>query len=136
MSMVCPKKVSEKRENQNYKNSNRDNSASRESKFKRALRLQFWLILQNLFCRFLTESLWKDSDMIHPSIESSDFLFWHDNNFKFDFWKFCGKQTKWNSQVQIYCVFTHTLNFKEWNFVCLFPRKFSKNGFKTFFMPK
>ena len=38
----------------------------REWKFKRALKLHFWLILQNLFCRFLTEYLSTDSDMIYP----------------------------------------------------------------------
>ena len=36
----------------------------------------------------------KDSYMIYPPIESSDFLFWQDNIIDFDFWKFCGKQTK------------------------------------------
>jgi hypothetical protein len=44
--------------------------------------------------------------MISPSIESSDFLFWHKKNFELDFWKFCGKQTKYISRVQIYCAFT------------------------------
>ena len=48
-----------------------------------------------------------------PSIESSDFLFWHEKSFESVFCKFCGKETKEISQVQIYCVFTHTVNFKE-----------------------
>ena len=59
----------------------------REVKFKRALRLQFWLILQNLFCRFLTSKIWSDPDMINPSLESSDFLFWYEKLFASDFWK-------------------------------------------------
>ena len=44
------------------------------------------------FCRFLTPKVKSGTDMINPSIESSDFLFWHKNNFEVDFWKFCRKQ--------------------------------------------
>ena len=46
-----------------------------EQKFKRALRLQFLLIFENLFCRFLTSKSWRDADMINPSIESYNSLF-------------------------------------------------------------
>ena len=38
----------------------------------------FWLILQKNFCRFLTPKIKSGTDMINPSIESSDFLFWHE----------------------------------------------------------
>ena len=34
------------------------------------------------------------------------------------------------------CVYTHTLNFKIWNLVCLLPTKFSKIQLKNVFMPK
>ena len=50
--------------------------------------------------------LWSDFDMIIPWIESSDILFWHENNFESNFWKFCGKQTKWISPVEIESVYT------------------------------
>ena len=66
------------------------------------------------------------TNMINQSIESCDFLFCHKKNFELDFWKFCGKQTKYIPWIQIYCVFTHTLNFKIWNLVCLFSAKVSK----------
>ena len=69
------------------------NKISRRLKFKRALRLQFWLNFQNLFCRFLTSKLWSDPDMINPSIKTSDFLFWHEKSFESNFWKFCRNQT-------------------------------------------
>ena len=35
------------------------------------------------------ESLRTDSDMIYPSIESSDFLFWHEKSFELIFGKIC-----------------------------------------------
>ena len=60
---------------------NNSGQINREVKFKRALRLQFWLNFQNLFCRFLISKLWSDPDVINPSIKSSDFLFWHEKLF-------------------------------------------------------
>ena len=41
----------------------RNNLTFREVKFKRALSLQFWLNLQNLFCSFLTSKIWSDPDI-------------------------------------------------------------------------
>ena len=75
--------------------------AFRETKFKRALRVHFLTHFTKTFCRFLTPKVNSGTDMISPSIEISDFLFWHKKNFESDFWKFCGKQTKYISRVQI-----------------------------------
>ena len=59
--------------------------AYREVKFKRALRVNFLTHFTKNFCYFLTTKVKSDTDMIKPSIESSDFLFWHEKNFKLDF---------------------------------------------------
>jgi len=37
------------------------------------------------FCRFLTPKVKSGTDTINPSIESSDFLFCHKQNFELDF---------------------------------------------------
>jgi hypothetical protein len=58
---------------------------SREAKFKRALRVHFLTHFTKTFCRFLTPKVKSGTDMINPSIESSDFLFWHKTNFEFEF---------------------------------------------------
>ena len=57
----------------------------REAKFKRALRLHFLTHFTKNFCCFLTPKVKSDTDMINPSIESSDFLFWHQKNFELNF---------------------------------------------------
>ena len=51
----------------------------REAKFKRALRVHFLTHFTKNFCRFLTPKVISGTDMINPSIESSDFLFGHEN---------------------------------------------------------
>ena len=50
----------------------------REAKFKRALRVHFLTHLTKNFCHFLTREVKSGTDMINPSIESADFLFWHE----------------------------------------------------------
>ena len=50
----------------------------REAKFKRALRVHFLTHFTKNFCHFLTTKVKSGTDMINPSIESSDFLFWHE----------------------------------------------------------
>ena len=45
------------------------------------------LILQNLFCRFLSEKFKRGSDMINPSIESSDTVFWYERSLEFILWE-------------------------------------------------
>ena len=43
--------------------------------------LQFGLILHHLFCWFLLAKLWSYTNMINPSMMSSNFLFWHAKSF-------------------------------------------------------
>jgi hypothetical protein len=57
----------------------------REANFKRALRAHILTHFTKNFCRFLTPKVKSGTDMISPSIESSDFLFWHKKNFELDF---------------------------------------------------
>jgi len=57
----------------------------REAKFKRALRVHFLTHFPKNFCHFLTPKVKSGLDRINPSIESSDFLFWHQKNFELDF---------------------------------------------------
>ena len=105
-------------------------------KFKKALRLQFWLILQNLFCWFLTSKIWSDSDMISSSIESSNFLFWHVKNFlSMSFENYVEKrQAKFHVFKFSVCVCKHTLNLSLWNSLCLFPTtNFQKFKLKKIF---
>ena len=73
----------------------------REAKFKRAPRVHFLTHFTKNFYRFLTLKVKSGTDMINPWIESSNFLFWYKKNLESDFWKFCGKQTKYISRVQI-----------------------------------
>ena len=83
--------------------------AYREVKFKRTLRLQFWLIFQNLFCRWHTSKLWSDPDMINPSIESSDFLFWRVKKFFRLIFENLWKTEKVNFTISnLMCVYTHS----------------------------
>ena len=48
------------------------------------------------FCRFLTPKVKNGTDMINPSIESSDFLFWHEKNFGVEFFKILWETDKLN----------------------------------------
>ena len=61
---------------------------------KFVLRVDFLTDFTKKFCRFLTLKAKIRTEMINLSIESSDFLFWHDKNFESKFSKFCGKHTK------------------------------------------
>ena len=81
--------------------------AYREGKFKRGLRLQFLLILQNLFCRFLLPKLGNVPHMINPWIESSVFLFWRKKHFGSQFWKCVG-----NRQSEFHELSSNLINFK------------------------
>ena len=92
--------------------------------FKRALRLRFLLIFENLFCRFLTSKSWRDADMINPSIESSYSLFWHRNIFESRFRNFEGnRQSEFHQFKFNVCLHTHQISKYEILFVC-FPQNF------------
>ena len=60
-------------------------SSIRDAKFKRALRSHFLTHFTKNFCHFLTPKVKSGTDMINPSIESSDFLFWQKKLFELDF---------------------------------------------------
>ena len=89
-------------------------------------------------CRFLTPKVKSDTDMINPSIESSDFLFWHEKIWDRIFENFVetDKVHFTSSNLVCACVFTHTLNFKIRNLLCLFSTKFSKFPTQNFFNVK
>ena len=92
----------------------------------------FLLILQKNFCRFLTPKVKSATDMINPSIESFDFLFWHKKKFWVGFLKILSKTDKpnfifWN----LGCVYTHKIWTREMYFAC-FPQNFQKSDFKFF----
>ena len=63
-----------------------------EAKFKRALRVHFLTHFTKNFCRFLTPKVKSGTDMINPSIESSDFLFWHEKILSRIFENFVGNR--------------------------------------------
>ena len=102
---------------------------------KQHLGYVFWVNLQKPFCRFLTPKVNSGTDMINPSIESSDFLFWYKKIWSRIFENFMkSRQIKFHEFKFSVC--SHTLNFKIWNLVCLFLTKFSKLKLKIFLMPK
>ena len=86
------------------------------------------------FCRFPTVASRSDPHlMINPSIESSNFLLWHEEKKLIsDFENFVG-----NRQIEFHefkvraC--KHILNFILWNSVCLFPIKVTKSEINFFF---
>ena len=75
----------------------------------------FWLILQKNFCRVLTPKIKSGTDMINPSIESSDFLFWHEKILSQIFENFVGNRQSTLHKFK-FSVCLHTVNFKIWNF--------------------
>ena len=80
----------------------------REAKFKRALRVHFLTHFTKNFCRFLTPKVKSGTDMINPSIESSDFLFWHEKMLSWIFENFVeNRQTKFHILKFRVCVNTH-----------------------------
>ena len=84
----------------------------REAKFKRALRVHFLTHYTKNFCRFRTPKVKSGSHMINPSIESSDFLFWHKKILSRIFENFVGNRQS---------------TFHEFKFnVCLHTPKISK----------
>ena len=83
----------------------------REAKFKRALRVHFLTHFTKNVCCFLTPKVKNGTDMFNPSIESSDFLFWHENICSRIFEKFVGNRQNTFFELK-FSVFTHTLNFK------------------------
>ena len=108
----------------------------RDAKFKMALRLQFWLLLQNLFCRFLTSKLWSDLDMINPSIESSDFLFWHVKNFlSLIFENLCETDKVISTSSNLMCIYTHS-KFQNMEFSLSVSHKIFKIWVTFFLMSK
>jgi uncharacterized membrane protein len=65
--------------------------ALREAKFKRVLKLHFLTqFTKNLLP--LTPKVKSDTDMINPSIKSSDFLFWHEKIWSRIFENFVGNR--------------------------------------------
>ena len=96
-------------------------------KFKRALRLQFWLNLQKfIFAAFLHRSFEVIQIWLTHQSKTLIFFFGMKSFFNLIFgnlWK-TGKVNFTSSNLV--CVFTHILNFKIWNLVCLFSTKFLK----------
>ena len=80
----------------------------------------FWLIFTKNVCRFRTPKVKSGTDMISPSIESSDFLFWHEKICSRIFENFVG-----NRQSTF-----HILKFS----LSVFDKIF-KNPTQNFFMP-
>ena len=70
------------------------NNRNREPKFKRALRVHFLTHFTKNFCHFLTPKVKSGTgtDMINPSIESFDFLFWHEKIWSWIFKNFVGNR--------------------------------------------
>ena len=102
-------------------------------KFKTAIRLQFWLNLKNLFCRFLTSKLWNHPDMINPSIKSYDFLFWHEKTFFNLIFENLWKTDKVNfTSSNLMCVYTHS-KFQNMKFSLSVSHQIFKNQIKKVF---
>ena len=80
----------------------------REAKFKRALRVHFLTHFTKNFFRFITPKVKSGTDMINPSIESSDFLFWHKKILSWILENFVeNRQTKFHILKFRVCVNTH-----------------------------
>ena len=59
-------------------------------------------------CRFLTPKIKTGTDMINPSIESSDFLFWQEKQFGVRFLKILWETDKVHfTSSNLVCVYTH-----------------------------
>ena len=56
------------------------------------LRVHFLTHFTKKFCRFLTPKVKSGTDMINPSIESSDFLFWYEKIWSRIFENFVGNR--------------------------------------------
>ena len=83
-------------------------SQFRDAKFKRALRVHFLTHFTKNFRRLLTPKVKSDTDMINPSIESSDFLFWHEKIWSRVFENFVGnRQSTFHEFKFSVCVYTH-----------------------------
>ena len=97
----------------------------------------FWLILQKTFAAFwLTPKVKSDTDMINPSIESSDFLFWHEKILSWVFEDFVkNRQTKFHILKFRVCVNTHT-KFELVKCTLSISHTIFKNPTPNFFMPK
>ena len=80
---------------------------TREAKFKRALRVHFLTHFTKNVCHFLTPKVKNGTDMINQSIESSDFLFWHEK-FLIRFLKILWETDKVHfTSSNLICVYTH-----------------------------
>ena len=74
--------------------------------------------------------------MINPSIESSDFLFWHKKKFQVGFLKILWETDKVNfTSSNLVCVYTHP-KFQNMKFSLSVFDKIFKNPTQNFFMPK
>ena len=108
---------------------------NREAKFKRAFRVHFLTHFTKNFCRFLTPRVKSGTDMINPSIESSDFLFWHEKIKSRIFENFVGNRQSNISRVQIWCVYRHP-KFQNMKFSLSVFDKIFKNQIRKFFHAK
>ena len=107
-------------------------------KFKRALRVHFLTHFTKKFCRFPTPKVKSGTYMINPSIESSDFLFWHKKNFWVGFLKILRETDKVHftcSNLVCVCVYTHP-KFQNMKFSLSVSHKFFKNPTQNFFDAK
>ena len=77
--------------------------------------------------------LWSDPDMINSSIESFDFLFWHEINFWLRFLKILWKTDKVNfTSSNLMCVYTHS-KFQNIKFSWSVSHKIFKNRTQNVF---
>ena len=112
-----------------------NNCLYRDAKFKRAFRVHFLTHFTKNFCRFLTPKVKSGTDMINPSIESSDFLFWH-GKFGIGFLKISWKTDKVHfTSSNLMCVYTHP-KFQNMKFSLSVFDKIFKNPTQNFLYAK
>ena len=73
--------------------------------------------------------------MIHPSIESSDFLFWHEKLWRRFFENFVGNRQSIFTSLNLVCVYTDP-KFQNMKFSLSVSDKIFKNPTQNYFMPK
>ena len=108
---------------------------NREPKFKRALRVHFLTHFTKTFCRFFTPKVKSGTDMINPSIESSDFLFWHEKIWSRIFENFVGNRQSTFHEFK-FSVCLHTPKFQNMKFNLSVFDKIFKNPTPNFFYAK
>ena len=108
---------------------------NRKAKFKRALRSHFLTHFTKKFCRFLTPKVKNGTDMINPSIKSSDFLFWHEKIWSRVFENFVGNRQSTCHEFKISVCYTHS-KFYNMKFSLSVFDKIFKNPTQNFFYAK